>query len=89
MPLPHRTLVREIAQLGSVRDVASFSKDAQVAYNRSISALAAFRSRHISLACQYILSQRDGGDSKGTGGTSFVKFLKQARDETAALCFRD
>lgn len=57
------------------------------AYDACVSALEAFRTRHLEYAASYIFRQAQT-DSKnphavGTGGTPFMKYLKKHRDETA------
>lgn len=55
---------------------------ALVAYNSVINSMKDFRNAHIRVATLYIVSQRKGGKSVGTGGTDLVPFLRGVRDQT-------
>jgi indoleamine 2,3-dioxygenase len=54
-------------------------------YNACLKLLDTFRQKHIELSVRYILHQaNDPEDVKGTGGTTFVPLLSEARKETKA-----
>jgi indoleamine 2,3-dioxygenase len=70
--------------------VPSATPEYTSAYNEAVLALKRFRDGHIRIATLYIVSQarkvppKEGEETevRGTGGTSLVRFLKGARDET-------
>lgn len=52
-------------------------------YNACIKVLDTFRQKHIEISVRYILHQADNQETaKGTGGTTFVSLLSEARKET-------
>ncbi|MCG8348270.1 MAG: indoleamine 2,3-dioxygenase, partial [Chloroflexales bacterium] len=54
-------------------------------YNACLKVLDRFRQKHIELSVRYILHQaQDQEHVKGTGGTTFVSLLSEARKETQA-----
>lgn len=56
MPAPHRAFVREIGRAVSLKEHVLSSGDARLraAFNRCVSALADFRSCHITIVTKYI-----------------------------------
>jgi len=87
MPAPHREFIFEAekneAQRPARRFVADYgrSKTAR-AYNLCLDKLIQFRRKHLEFAVSYIFTKVD--DASGTGGTPFMKWLAQLRDETTA-----
>lgn len=89
MPPDHRRFVEDIAKGESIYD---FVKKHQLTYpdltelfNQCIHQLDKFRKAHMEIAVRYVLKQgANGEDGLGTGGTSFVPFLSEARKETKA-----
>ncbi len=77
MPPAHRALIAEIEALPAVRDVA-----AAHAFNGVLDALASFREVHYAWAQQYVNRWTD--DPRGTGGTPYMRWLRQLIDETRA-----
>jgi indoleamine 2,3-dioxygenase len=75
MPAEHRALIAEVQALPSLRDLA-----ARDAFNEVLEAMATFREVHLRWAKEYI--QRWEDDPRGTGGTPYMKWLKQLIDET-------
>ncbi|MCI0682345.1 MAG: indoleamine 2,3-dioxygenase [Gemmataceae bacterium] len=75
MPAEHRAVIAEVEAMPSIRDLAA--KDA---FNEVLEAMATFREVHIRWAKEYI--QRWEDDPRGTGGTPYMKWLKQLIDET-------
>ena len=89
MPPKHRRFVEELAKGDSVYDFVQSHKAAspQLAkvFNQCIDELDEFRRAHMEVAVRYVLKQgKNGNDGLGTGGTSFVPFLSEARKETKA-----
>ena len=87
MPPKHRQFVEDLAQHSSLRPfiLAHQQNHPTLAksYNACLQKLADFRKLHLEISVRYILHQApDQEAAKGTGGTSFVPFLSQARKET-------
>jgi len=87
MPIPHRQFVAVIEQGVKIRPFILAHRQLRPeladAYNNCLQLLNAFRQKHIEMSVRYILHQApDQEAAKGTGGTSFVPFLSQARKET-------
>ena len=77
MPAEHRALLEEIDALPSL----SRRADPQ-AFNGVLEAIAMFREVHYGWAQQYI--HKWAKDPRGTGGTPYMRWLKQLIDETRA-----
>ncbi len=77
MPPAHRALIEEIEAMPSVRDMAGAA-----AFNGVLDALASFREVHLGWAQQYVNRWTD--DPRGTGGTPYMRWLRQLIDETRA-----
>ncbi|MFQ5994104.1 MAG: hypothetical protein ACE5K1_03340 [Acidiferrobacterales bacterium] len=75
MPPAHRALIEEIQGMSSVRDLAGAD-----AFNGLLDAVASFREIHYGWAQQYI--NRWADDPRGTGGTPYMRWLRQLIDET-------
>lgn len=89
MPPKHRQFVEELAKGQSVYDFVQANKaeSPQLAemFNQCIDQLDEFRRAHMEIAVRFVLRQgKNGEDGLGTGGTSFVPFLSEARKETKA-----
>jgi indoleamine 2,3-dioxygenase len=78
MPAEHRRLLEMVESMPSVRAFASKQH-----YNAVLDAMAEFRSVHFDWAQEYINRWTD--DPRGTGGTPYMKWLKQLIDETRAF----
>jgi indoleamine 2,3-dioxygenase len=78
MPAEHRRLLEMVESMPSVRRFASKQN-----YNAILDAMAEFRSVHYGWAQEYINQWTD--DPRGTGGTPYMKWLKQLIDETLAF----
>ena len=92
MPAKHRDFLEALTRQPSVREYIKQSKDRSLiaGYNGAVEALAHFRSEHVILVTRYIVLQKKHSvnaslDLRGTGGTPFMSFLKQVRDNTLAL----
>ncbi len=75
MPAPHRQLLTEIEAMPSPRDLTEPD-----VYNDVLDAIATFRETHIGWAQEYINKWVE--DPRGTGGTPYMKWLRQLIDET-------
>ena len=89
MPPSHRRFVEDLAQGKSVYDFVQSHKAespqlVQV-FSQCIDELDEFRRLHMEVAVRYVLkAAKEGEDGLGTGGTSFIPFLSEARKETKA-----
>ncbi len=81
MPKPHRELLNGINQ-HLIRDFVINQQKSSLrdAYNACLERVVAFRSLHLHFANAYIATKVK--DPRGTGGTDFMHWLKQLRDET-------
>lgn len=96
MPRHHRAFLRHLsANPRPLRSIVESSEDPSIkeAYNVAISALKVFRDAHVRIVAIYIVGpSRKGGrpeqETKGTGGTNSMMFVKKVRDQTAGaiLC---
>jgi len=77
MPAGHQALIRKVESLPDFRNEAD-----RDAYNGILDAMAIFREVHYGWAQRYINQWTD--DPRGTGGTPYMKWLKQLIDETLA-----
>ncbi|MDJ0752896.1 MAG: DUF1864 family protein [Ardenticatenaceae bacterium] len=88
MPPAHRRFVEDLAKGPSLFAYAKQHQNDQPAvrdrFNHCIDLLDQFRQKHMEIAVRYILHQSKEGEKGGlgTGGTSFVPFLSEARKET-------
>jgi len=87
MPRSHMGFVREVEKNENQRPVRRFVTDygnskTAGAYNLCLDKMIEFRQQHLEFAVSYIFTKVD--DPSGTGGTPFMKWLGQLRDETAA-----
>jgi len=82
MPIPHQKLLREIDS-GVVRALVARCDSSHLSdvYNACLQGVLDFRSLHLNMARSYIASRVE--DPTGTGGTDFMRWLTQLRDETA------
>jgi len=92
MPSKHREFLETLAHQPSVREYVKQSRDSKLiaSYNGAVDALAKFRSEHAIMVTRYIVNQKRHSvntslDMRGTGGTPFMMFLKNVRDDTLAL----
>jgi indoleamine 2,3-dioxygenase len=88
MPPAHRRFVDDCERVSQVRSfVARSTQGAEAAlrdaYNAAVESVTLFRTLHVRLAHDYIAKPSGlNADIKGTGGTSFVDFLRDTRRET-------
>jgi indoleamine 2,3-dioxygenase len=87
MPSGHRSFIEAIAceeKVRPLRDhiVAKNSRSLAEAYNSCLERICEFREQHLEFATSYI--QTKVTDESGTGGTPFMKWLAQLRNETQA-----
>lgn len=89
MPPKHRQFIADLAAGQSIFDFVQAqggdSAELTDIFNQCIDQLDEFRRAHMKIAVVYVLKQgKNGEDGLGTGGTSFVPFLSEARKETKA-----
>jgi indoleamine 2,3-dioxygenase len=82
MPKPHRALLARIDPT-VIRTFVERSDNPNLreVYNLCLERMADFRSLHLKMAHAFIAQKVK--DPRGTGGTDFMKWLTQLRDETA------
>lgn len=82
MPKPHREFLAQIdAQKLRQFIISQNEPNLKEVYNLCLKKMVAFRSQHLNFANAYIASKVE--NPKGTGGTDFMRWLTQLRDETA------
>lgn len=92
MPPAHRRFMEHIEQGPSVRALVIAHKDTDIelknTYNRCVTWVERFRSKHLEYAASYIESQKQSSEGNptqvGTGGTPFMPYLKKHRNETSS-----
>ena len=86
MPAKHREFLKAIKPVRSyVLEHESGNNELKSSFDEAVGALASFRTEHIKLVTSYIVNVKEGEVSdkdKGTGGTPFMRFLKNVRDNT-------
>jgi len=87
MPPPHRRFIEALEAGPSVHryvaDQAFGNPALQKCYNECIELLCEFRKKHLEITIRYIKQQAAADDQViGTGGTDFVPFLKESRNES-------
>lgn len=85
MPTAHRRFVDDCERISQIRQRVSQTGGAALrdAYNAALDGVTQFRTLHVRLAHDYIAKPSGmNPDAKGTGGTSFVDFLRDTRRET-------
>ena len=92
MPSKHSQFLQYLSDQPSLRRYVLDSHDEKLImqFNATIEALVKFRSDHIVIVTRFIVNQIEHTVNNkslkdtGTGGTSFMKFLKEVREDTAA-----
>ena len=81
MPKPHRELLNNIDPQ-KIRNFVIKKNNGQLtdAYNHCLESVYKFRSLHLKMAHAYVAQKVK--NPVGTGGTEFMHWLKQLRDET-------
>ena len=95
MPKHHRDFLSVLKRMPSVRDYCKDSGNADLiaSYNATVEQFVHFRSNHVVMVTRYIVNQLSHStnptlDTKGSGGTDFMLFLKKVRDETRELLIK-
>ena len=85
MPLRHLMLIEFIERVSLIRQfvMQSGSKELKDAYNHCLERMFEFRDIHFGYATSYIHQKTT--DPRGTGGTIFMPWLEQMRNETREL----
>ena len=83
MPKRHRTVIDAFADDVDLRSyvLETGTPELETSFNRCLDELQRFRNVHFGQVMQYIASQT--GDTTGTGGTDYSKFLGKLEEETA------
>ncbi len=77
MPAEHRRLIAAVEAMPDIRPRAD-----KAAYNSMLETMASFRETHYRWAQEYVNRWTD--DPRSTGGTPYMRWLKQLIDETRA-----
>ena len=92
MPTKHRQFLEYLSRQPSLRRhiIDSGEEELIKQFNATVEAFVNYRSNHVILVTRYIVMQREHSvntslEAKGTGGTHFMRFLKNVRDNTRAL----
>lgn len=89
MPKEHRVFIKELelinsaGMIGTFREVAKSNLKCQKLYNACLEELLRFRTKHLEFAINYIQKKVD--NPTGTGGTPFIPWLTQLKDETEKM----
>lgn len=86
MPPRHRAFVEDAERLSRVRARAAAGSPAlREAHAEAVAAMEGIRRDHLAIVGRFIVKpSRLGEAERGTGGTDFLRFLRDAREETAA-----
>lgn len=93
MPPKHREFLKVLSNQPSVREYVQTSGNSELlkCYNEVVDALVSFRSEHRILVTRFIVNMkhRKGEKvteaAKGMGGTPFMTFLKNLKEDTASF----
>lgn len=88
MPLTHQLLIETAERTSQIREfiIRSGSAELKGAYNHCLERMFEFRDIHLSYARFYI--HQKTADPKGTGGTTFMPWLEQMRNETNQMLLK-
>lgn len=87
MPAPHREFLQKLLIQQDTADVSlraccAASPVMKDAYNECVTQIIQFRAKHFEYAVNYIHNKVDSPE--GTGGTPYIPWLKQLKEETEA-----
>lgn len=93
MPPKHREFLAVLKEQPSVREYVQNSRNSELlkCYNEVVDALVSFRSEHRILVTRFIVNMKHRNGEKvtesvkGMGGTSFMIFLKNLKEDTISL----
>jgi indoleamine 2,3-dioxygenase len=90
MQQQHVKFIEEVEKYSTIRQYVQQRNNPDLLgiFNTCVDKVAKFRSYHIQLATSYILSQSSAA-AQGSGGSSFVPFLKANRDNTLSHSIKD
>lgn len=88
MPTRHQLLIKAVETTSNIRKfiVRSGSEELKEAYNECLERMFEFRDIHFGYAHSYI--HQKTADPKGTGGTIFMPWLEQMRNETRQMLLK-
>ena len=87
MPPKHAAFIRWLEKESQVKVVCAKDSELNDLFKNCVDELAGFRTDHLKIVSEYILSQTKhvGPGSTGTGGTNPMIFLKNAQENTLDL----
>ena len=92
MPQKHEQFLDRLAAMPAIRDYCKNSGQISLieSYNMAVEEFVKFRSDHVILVARYIVNQQEHSvnpalNTKGSGGTDFMQFLKKVRNATKEL----
>ncbi len=92
MPQKHEQFLDRLAAMPPIREYCKNSRDIGLieSYNTAVEEFVKFRSDHVILVTRYIVNQQQHSinpalNTKGSGGTDFMQFLKRVRNATKEL----
>ena len=80
MPSPHKIWVGELEKKNNIREFVKNHTQLKEIYNACLNELYKFRSKHLEYAVNYI--QKKVENPTGTGGTPYIPWLSQLKEET-------
>ena len=92
MPQKHRQFLQYLSKQPSLQHYVLKRRNTELIkqFNATVEAFVNYRSYHVILVTRYITNQKEHSvnaslNTKGTGGTHFMCFLKNVRDNTRAM----
>ena len=91
MPFLHARFLAYVEDISLLRSRLTLSKEFEAVYQEAVELLLAFRNEHLKMVALYIIKPaRDlQAETKGTGGTNPMIFLKSVRNQNEALLGED